>query len=123
MPRRATAGRPDRDFGEHVIRRQRTQLKRSLRHLQREGFRRSFVLKSEEDVAAVEFTRSPMWTDRRAERGPFDIIGDVHGCFDELVALLASLGYVDGVHPRGAGSRSSATSSTAGRAWSRCCGW
>ena len=95
------AGRPDRDFGEHVIRRQRSQLKRSLRHLQREGFRRSFVLKSEEDVAGVEFTRSPMWTDKRAELGPFDIIGDVHGCFDELVTLLASLGYVDGVHPEG----------------------
>ena len=94
-------GRPDRDFGEHVIRRQRSQLKRSLRHLQREGFRRSWVLKSEEDVAGVEFTRSPMWTDQRAQLGPFDIIGDVHGCYDELVALLASLGYVDGVHPDG----------------------
>ena len=49
---RATRRGPDRDFGEHVIRRQRTQLKRSLRHLQREGFRRAFVLKSEEEVAA-----------------------------------------------------------------------
>ena len=94
-------GRPDRDFGEHVIRRQRSQLKRSLRHLQREGFRRSWVLKSEEDVAGVEFARSPMWTDRRAELGPFDVIGDVHGCYDELVALLGELGYVDGVHPEG----------------------
>ena len=24
----------------------------------------------------------------RAEGGPFDLIGDVHGCFDELVQLL-----------------------------------
>ncbi|MDX5347766.1 MAG: metallophosphoesterase [Hymenobacteraceae bacterium] len=27
------------------------------------------------------------------EKGPFDIIGDVHGCFDELVILLEKLGY------------------------------
>jgi len=26
-------------------------------------------------------------------RGPFDIVGDVHGCLDELLALMASLGY------------------------------
>ena len=31
--------------------------------------------------------------DRRGEKGPFDIIGDVHGCADELQALLAQLGY------------------------------
>ena len=92
------AARPDRDFGAHVVRRQRSQLKRSLRHLQREGFRRSFVLKGDEDVAIA---RAPMWTDRRAERGPFDIIGDVHGCDAELGSLLSRLGYVDGVHPDG----------------------
>jgi protein phosphatase len=34
-----------------------------------------------------------LWEDRRNEAGPFDIIGDVHGCFDELLALLAKLGY------------------------------
>ncbi len=27
------------------------------------------------------------------QRGPFDIIGDVHGCYDELLMLLADLGY------------------------------
>ena len=31
--------------------------------------------------------------DRRDEHGLFDIIGDVHGCFDELSELLALLGY------------------------------
>ena len=31
--------------------------------------------------------------DRRGETGPFDIIGDVHGCADELETLLARLGY------------------------------
>lgn len=31
--------------------------------------------------------------DRRALTGPFDLIGDVHGCLDELRALLTQLGY------------------------------
>jgi protein phosphatase len=89
--------RPDRDFGPHVVRRQRSQLHRSLKGLQREGFRRVCVLRSPEDVAAVQLERTPLWTDRRADAGPFDIIGDVHGCRDELVALLRELGYaVDG---------------------------
>ena len=37
--------------------------------------------------------RVPLWNDRRDEHGPFDIIGDVHGCCDELEALLGQLGY------------------------------
>lgn len=31
--------------------------------------------------------------DRRNEQGPFDIIGDVHGCAGELESLLVRLGY------------------------------
>jgi protein phosphatase len=30
---------------------------------------------------------------RLDDRGPFDVIGDVHGCFDELSELLVRLGY------------------------------
>lgn len=85
--------RPDRGFGAHVIRRQRGELKRSLRNLQREGFRRVIVLSSEEEVANVNVARERLWTDLRSEHGPFDIIGDIHGCFDELVLLLQQLGY------------------------------
>ncbi|HEY7669856.1 MAG TPA: metallophosphoesterase [Hyphomicrobium sp.] len=40
-------------------------------------------------------------TDWRREGGPFDMIGDVHGCAEELVALLNRLGY--GVHLEGSG--------------------
>jgi protein phosphatase len=87
------AARPDRDFGPHVLRNQRAQLRRSLRGLQREGFRRVVVLRSAEEVDAATVTREPLWTDRRGDHGPFDIVGDVHGCRDELVALLTDLGY------------------------------
>ena len=86
-------GRPDRSFGPHVVRRQAEQLRRSLRGLKREGFRYVFVLNSPEEVEAVSVERVPLWTNRQHEHGPFDIIGDVHGCFDEFVMLLDNLGY------------------------------
>ena len=85
--------RPDRDFGDHVVRQQRSQLRRSLRGLQREGFRHVWKLTTPEQVEQVTIERTPLWSDRRAEHGPFDLIGDVHGCHDELVALLGGLGY------------------------------
>lgn len=88
------ASRPDRSFGAHVVRGQTTTLRRSLRKLRDEGVRHTWVLRSPEDVDAATIVRTPLWTDRRSEHGPFDLIGDVHGCGDELEALLAELGYV-----------------------------
>jgi protein phosphatase len=85
--------RPDRDFGPHVIRQQSQQLHRSLRGLEREGFRHVHVLKSLEDIEAAVIERQPLWNNLKQEHGPFDIIGDVHGCFDELVELLRQLGH------------------------------
>ena len=85
--------RPDRQFGPHVVRQQRSQLRKSLKGLQREGFRRVAVLRSVEETEAAEVRRTPLWTDRRDDHGPFDIVGDVHGCHAELTALLAELGY------------------------------
>lgn len=87
------AGRRDRDFGPHVIRNQKSQLRRGLRGIQREGFRHVFILETPEEVGAAVVERVPLWNDKRDEHGPFDIIGDVHGCRDELEALLARLGY------------------------------
>jgi protein phosphatase len=87
------AGRPDRDFGPHVLRRQRGQLRRGLRGLAREGFRTVHVLRTPEEVGAVTITRTRLYSDLRHEPGPFDIVGDVHGCLAELEQLLAELGY------------------------------
>ena len=36
-------------------------------------------------------TRDPLAL--RKARGPFDVVGDVHGCLDELLALLDAMGY------------------------------
>ena len=85
--------RPDRDFGPHVVRQQTQQLRRSLRSLQREGLRYVWTLSSVEEVDAATITRQRLWTDKRDEHGPFDIIGDIHGCYDELAQLLGRLGY------------------------------
>jgi protein phosphatase len=87
------ASRPDRDFGSHVVRRHVQMLRRSLPNLRKEGFRHLFVLKSPEEVAEAKIEREPLWNNLRHEHGPFDIVGDVHGCFDELSALLTKLGY------------------------------
>ena len=85
--------RADRAFGPHVVRGQIQQLRRSQRFLKREGFRHVFWLSSIAEVEAAVIERVPLWTDRRHETGPFDIIGDVHGCCDELERLLGQLGY------------------------------
>ncbi|EIC23876.1 polynucleotide kinase-phosphatase [Thiorhodovibrio frisius] len=85
--------RADRQFGSEVVRRQADQLKRSLRSLKKEGFRQIVRLDSPEAIEAVRIERQPLWNDRRADTGPFDLIGDVHGCFFELCDLLRTLGY------------------------------
>jgi protein phosphatase len=85
--------RPDREFGPHVVRNQKSQLRRSLRGLRKEGFRHVFVLETPEEVEAATVERVPLWNDRSGEHGPFDIIGDVHGCCDEMEELLGRLGY------------------------------
>lgn len=105
------ASRPDRAFGERVVRRQQDQLHRSLKHLSREGFRRVHVLRTEADVAGATIVRERLLTDYRDQTGPFDVIGDVHGCRSELESLLTELGYslsrdddgraVDASHPGG----------------------
>ncbi len=85
--------RPNRNFGIHVVRRQREAMRQSLKHLKREGFRYSYILNSVEDIEAVSIHHQPLWNNRKTEHGPFDIIGDIHGCCDELEALLQKLGY------------------------------
>jgi protein phosphatase len=85
--------RPDRQFGPHVVRNQAQQLRRSIRGLEREGFRHVFVLSNPEEVSSVAITRQPLWNNLKQEHGPFDIIGDLHGCYDELITLLGQLGY------------------------------
>jgi protein phosphatase len=94
--------RDERAFGPHVVRQQHSQLRRSLRGLAKEGFRHIFVLETPEEVDAATVERVPLYNDKRDEHGPFDIIGDVHGCCEELEALLQKVGYeITAVAPGG----------------------
>lgn len=87
------AARPERQLPEHVIHRHANDLRRCIRGLKKEGFRFVYVLNGVDEVDAAEIVRTKMWNDKRDEHGPFDIIGDVHGCYDELTELLTKLGY------------------------------
>ncbi|PKV88490.1 polynucleotide kinase-phosphatase [Streptomyces sp. TLI_146] len=96
------AARPDRaGMPRQVIARHRRELRRSLSGLEREGFRKVHVLRSEAEVDSVEIQIERRYNDLTHLTGPFDIIGDIHGCRSELETLLAKLGYVDGAHPEG----------------------
>ncbi|MBP8538133.1 polynucleotide kinase-phosphatase [Streptomyces sp. MK37H] len=109
---RRNAQRPDRaGMPDHVIPRQRRELRRSLKSLEREGFRKVHVLRGAEEVEAAEVATERRYNDLRHLTGPFDIIGDIHGCRSELETLLGKLGYalrrdelgrpVDAAHPEG----------------------
>lgn len=62
-------------------------------HLHDEGFREVLTIPAAQPLADVDIVRERLPCDVRHERGPFDIIGDIHGCCDELEELLARLGY------------------------------
>lgn len=108
---RRNAARSDRDIPARVVQRQSDQLRRGLRGLGREGFRRIHVLSGVDEVDAATIIREPLLNDRSWDTGPFDAIGDVHGCLGELETLLVRLGYairrddhgrpIDAEHPDG----------------------
>ena len=85
--------RSDRSVGARVIRTQRQAVKQSLAALGDEGFDAVHVLSTAEAVEEVVLRRVQLSVNRRWERGPFDVVGDVHGCMTELVELLQLLGY------------------------------
>nr|WP_221380840.1 polynucleotide kinase-phosphatase [Actinoplanes polyasparticus] len=106
-----TEARADRHFGRQVLARMHRDLRRSLGSLTREGFRKVHVLRGPDEIAATTIRYEKLFNDKRELTGPFDIIGDVHGCRAELETLLDRLGYtlvrdesarpVDAVPPEG----------------------
>ena len=86
--------RPERNFPERLIRQHCRDVKNSIRRLKQEGFRFVYVINSFDQLENTEIVRTKLWNDKKDEHGPFDIIGDIHGCCDELELLLNKLGYV-----------------------------
>jgi len=96
------AARADRaGMPRRVIQRHTRELRRSLRSLEREGFRKVHVLRGVADVENASVVTEKRFNDLTHLTGPFDIVGDIHGCASELETLLGKLGYADGVHPEG----------------------
>ena len=93
------AARADRQTPEHSIKRQHKAMRRSTKWLRKERFNRVYTIGSVAELDAVELKRTKLWTDRRNDTGPFDIIGDIHGCDEELRNLLLELGYDTTVSP------------------------
>ncbi|SNY63506.1 polynucleotide kinase-phosphatase [Paractinoplanes atraurantiacus] len=106
-----TQARPDRTFDRRVLNRMHRDLRHSLGSLAREGFRKVHVLRGPDEIAAASIRYEKLFNDKRELTGPFDIIGDVHGCRAELETLLERLGYaltrdaagrpVTAAHPEG----------------------
>lgn len=84
------AGR-ERRVPRKVIGAMSKQLDKTLQTAGEEGFDQVFVL-SREDLEHPDF-KVDIRSFEVTYPGPFDVIGDVHGCFDELTRLFDELGY------------------------------
>ena len=94
------AQRPDRQFSARVIDRHSSLLRQSIKSIKKEKFHRIFRL-TPQDTEDLLVERTKLWCDKSELTGPFDIIGDLHGCGGELEQLLADLGYQNLQHPQG----------------------
>lgn len=89
------AARTDRVLGDYVIRMQTQQLKRSIRGLKKERYANLYTFRSPEEVDQITaIHREKLYNNKKEITGPFDIIGDIHGCFSETIELLEKLGYL-----------------------------
>ena len=102
--RERNKNRTDRDLNSRIIGRQTIELRQIQKNLKKDGFRFIYEIKSPEDAEQSEIALTKLWSDKKELPGPFDIIGDIHGCYDELCELLKSLGYAEEtsyIHPDG----------------------
>ena len=93
--------RPDRNIPDHVVRNHIQALRQTKRQLRKEGFRRTPYIKSVEEAENAVLVRIPMRSNLTERTGPFDIIGDIHGCHLELQSLLQKMGYRESITDTG----------------------
>ncbi|MBU5353501.1 polynucleotide kinase-phosphatase [Paenibacillus barcinonensis] len=77
--------------GRQRVKQQVQQFRRTLRSIRDEGFDASYILKHPYPVSFVR-TANPLMIDMGTG---IDIIGDIHGCYEEMMELIHRLGYVD----------------------------
>jgi protein phosphatase len=85
--------RQDRVVGDFVVDRQCAQTPVSESVLSHEGFDPVIILHSAEEADSFGAPAHPSALVRHDRAGSFDIIGDLHGCCDELLSLLRIMGY------------------------------
>ena len=64
------------------------------------GFKRAYAA-AQADFPKLQFHYDKMPADHTHLTGPFDLIGDIHGCFDELHELLLQMDYAVERHEDG----------------------
>lgn len=69
------------------------QVRQFLSRFKKERIRNSHELRADQAGKAYHIAFSPMPSNFKQLTGPFDLIGDVHGCLEELLELLQLLGY------------------------------
>lgn len=79
----------DNPRGKRRIKQQYQVFTREKRFMKKEGIRSLYFLKEIDDI---ELTRRSHPLELDADAG-IDIIGDIHGCYDEMIELLVKLGY------------------------------
>lgn len=94
-----TRNRTDHTDPQTVLR-QLWLFQRAGREVKCERYHRLYRLTPERQKAA-RVERLRLECDRNELGGPFDIIGDLHGCAEELKVLLSQLGYGPNGHPAG----------------------
>jgi protein phosphatase len=89
-----TSARDDRPIKRHAVVAQMSTLKKGLSKIKLEGFRKLYEFRSPEELDKITgVNRDLLWSNLKVEKGPFDIIGDIHGCYEELCQLLTALGH------------------------------
>lgn len=78
---------------EYYIRKKKVSPKELVEHLREIGYQKVFVLEDDNATKSAEVQRTKLANNKKEVHGPFDIIGDIHGCYDELCELLEKLGY------------------------------
>ncbi len=93
----------DEPRGKKRVKQQLQTFKQQLRLLKKERYARSYSIYEDETVRLIRPVTSPIELD--VGKG-LDIVGDIHGCFDEFLILLHKLGYQQNtagfyIHPEG----------------------
>lgn len=80
-------------FQDSLAESKKQSVKSQVQFLKQKGIKKIEVLEPHIKTEHIKINRLKSKNDKKELHGPFDMIGDIHGCYDELCALLIKLGY------------------------------